>query len=288
MNGDGSPGKATSYQNIHIQHFHAVPTYIKKEHKHLLEHPLPAGQTDLKVEIHHGHKQDPGYAYINNNDESFTFNNAHLHHSEHSEAEQPANENSEVLLQQQSPYEASKTAVQEQYSHQNLEAQNQQYPYQEQESVADIPQQVQEEIQQQYHYPNSEIQSQQLSAYQDSESAVQQSNEDPRSNKNLHTDTRQHSVVNPSSFAAQDQTGYVQYQIKEQNQDALQHQLQEQDHAQQPQFYYANVQQGYQPITDVPRPNQQQYQLVAQDSRQYLRDDYNYPERDLSQYNTNE
>lgn len=52
--------KATSYQSIHFQHFHPVPTYIKKEDKHLFEHPLPAGKTVSKVEIHHGDKHYPG------------------------------------------------------------------------------------------------------------------------------------------------------------------------------------------------------------------------------------
>lgn len=59
---DGDHGKATSYQSINFQHFHAVPTYVKKEDSHLLKHPLPAGHTGAKVEVHHGGKHDHGYA----------------------------------------------------------------------------------------------------------------------------------------------------------------------------------------------------------------------------------
>lgn len=56
-----------------MQHFHAVPTYIKKEDKHLLEHPLPAGKTITKVEIQHGDKHDPGYAYVSGSDDSHVY-----------------------------------------------------------------------------------------------------------------------------------------------------------------------------------------------------------------------
>lgn len=45
-----------------MEHFHAVPTYIKKEDKQLLEHPISLGKTASKVEVHHGDKHDPGYA----------------------------------------------------------------------------------------------------------------------------------------------------------------------------------------------------------------------------------
>lgn len=47
-----------------MEHFHAVPTYIKKEYKHLLEHPVPSGKSSSKVEIHHGGKHDSGYALV--------------------------------------------------------------------------------------------------------------------------------------------------------------------------------------------------------------------------------
>ncbi|XP_017777703.1 PREDICTED: uncharacterized protein LOC108563518 [Nicrophorus vespilloides] len=54
---------ATSYQNFHMEHFHAVPTYIKKEDKQYLEHPISRGKTSSSVKVHHGHdKHDPGYA----------------------------------------------------------------------------------------------------------------------------------------------------------------------------------------------------------------------------------
>lgn len=54
--------KATSYQSFHMEHFHPVPTFIKKEHLKLLEHPISIGKTSNKIEIHHGDKHDPGYA----------------------------------------------------------------------------------------------------------------------------------------------------------------------------------------------------------------------------------
>lgn len=54
--------KATSYQSIHMEHYHAVPTYLKKEDKHLVDHPISLGKTSAKVEVHHGDKHDPGYA----------------------------------------------------------------------------------------------------------------------------------------------------------------------------------------------------------------------------------
>lgn len=51
-----------------------MPTYIKKEDKHLLEHPLPAGKTVSKVEIHHGDKHYPGKA----NFEKYNFKNRYF------------------------------------------------------------------------------------------------------------------------------------------------------------------------------------------------------------------
>lgn len=60
-------GKATSYQSIKFEHFHAVPTYIKKEHQHLLEHPVAVGESSSDVKIHHGDKHDHGYAVTNVN-----------------------------------------------------------------------------------------------------------------------------------------------------------------------------------------------------------------------------
>ncbi|CAH1370563.1 hypothetical protein MTP99_012125 [Tenebrio molitor] len=65
--------RATSYQNIHIEHFHPVPTYIRKEDKHLLEHPISLGTSSSKVEVHHGDKHDHGYAFAS------AENNAHGH-----------------------------------------------------------------------------------------------------------------------------------------------------------------------------------------------------------------
>lgn len=59
---DGHHHQATSYQSIHMEHFHPIPTYAKKEDMHYLEHPVSEGKTESKVEVHHGSKHEPGYA----------------------------------------------------------------------------------------------------------------------------------------------------------------------------------------------------------------------------------
>ncbi|CAG4961869.1 unnamed protein product [Colias eurytheme] len=53
---------AKSHQSIKFEHFHPVPVYIKKEHSHLLKHPLEKGQSESNLkQIHpetqhaHGH-----------------------------------------------------------------------------------------------------------------------------------------------------------------------------------------------------------------------------------------
>ncbi|KAK5643374.1 hypothetical protein RI129_007219 [Pyrocoelia pectoralis] len=61
---DHHSAKATSYQSFHMEHFHAVPTYIKKEFNHLLEQPLSVGKTESNVEVQHGEKYD--HAIANN------------------------------------------------------------------------------------------------------------------------------------------------------------------------------------------------------------------------------
>lgn len=54
---------AKSHQSIKFEHFHPVPVYVKKEHHHLLDHPLEKGKSehDLKL-IHpeHEHKHGGG------------------------------------------------------------------------------------------------------------------------------------------------------------------------------------------------------------------------------------
>ena len=65
--------RATSYQNIHIEHFHPVPTYVKKEDVHLLKHPISLGTSSSKVEVHHGDKHDHGYGFATSD------NNIHGH-----------------------------------------------------------------------------------------------------------------------------------------------------------------------------------------------------------------
>lgn len=53
---------AKSHQSIKFEHFHPVPVYVKKEHSHLLKHPLEKGKSELQLkqihpetEHHHGH-----------------------------------------------------------------------------------------------------------------------------------------------------------------------------------------------------------------------------------------
>lgn len=292
VNGDGSPGKATSYQNIHIQHFHAVPTYIKKEDKHLLEHPLPAGQTAVKFEIHHGDKQDPGYAYVSDDDDSHAFNDAPLDNPQHSEAEESAYQDAETSIQQQSLHQNSKPVLQHQHDSQAV---IQQSPYEEQDSASYVPQLTQAQIhQQQYDYQDSGLQLQQLSAYQDSEGGAQENSQNINGNQHLYTDTKQHAVVDHTSFPVQDQTRYTPYQLREQNLDTFHHQPQEQGEnnypQQQTQFYFSNIQHEYHPVTeDASGTNQHQYQLVPQVNSQYLSSHhFGYPEKGLSQYKTNE
>ncbi|KAB0799485.1 hypothetical protein PPYR_07365 [Photinus pyralis] len=65
---DQHSSKATSYQSFHMEHFHAVPTYIKKEYIHLLDHPVSVGKTASNVEVHHGAAHDHGYAIAENHD----------------------------------------------------------------------------------------------------------------------------------------------------------------------------------------------------------------------------
>lgn len=53
---------AKSHQSVKLEHFHPVPVYVKKEHSHLLKHPLEKGhsahnlkQVHPKTEHHHGY-----------------------------------------------------------------------------------------------------------------------------------------------------------------------------------------------------------------------------------------
>ncbi|KAJ2951781.1 hypothetical protein O0L34_g13946 [Tuta absoluta] len=52
---------AKSHQSIQFEHFHPVPVYVKKEHSHLLHHPLEKGKSEHNLkqihpetEHHHG------------------------------------------------------------------------------------------------------------------------------------------------------------------------------------------------------------------------------------------
>ncbi|GBP96629.1 hypothetical protein EVAR_69731_1 [Eumeta japonica] len=44
---------AKSHQSIKFEHFHPVPVYIKKEHSHLLEHPLEKGKSEQNLKLIH-------------------------------------------------------------------------------------------------------------------------------------------------------------------------------------------------------------------------------------------
>ncbi|RVE46979.1 hypothetical protein evm_008363 [Chilo suppressalis] len=44
---------AKSHQSIKFEHFHPVPVYVKKEHKHLLEHPLEKGKSEQNLKQIH-------------------------------------------------------------------------------------------------------------------------------------------------------------------------------------------------------------------------------------------
>lgn len=53
---------AKSHQSVKLEHFHPVPVYVKKEHAHLLKHPLEKGKSEHgikllhpKTEHHHGY-----------------------------------------------------------------------------------------------------------------------------------------------------------------------------------------------------------------------------------------
>ncbi|XP_049874868.1 uncharacterized protein LOC126372977 [Pectinophora gossypiella] len=51
---------AKSHQSIKFEHFHPVPVYVKKEHSHLLKHPLEKGKSEQNLkqihpETHHHH-----------------------------------------------------------------------------------------------------------------------------------------------------------------------------------------------------------------------------------------
>ena len=61
--------RPTSYQSIQFEHQHAVPTYIKKEHQQLLDHPLPFGKTSSNIEVNH----DYGYGSSNSDESKGSF-----------------------------------------------------------------------------------------------------------------------------------------------------------------------------------------------------------------------
>lgn len=44
---------AKSHQSIKFEHFHPVPVYVKKEHSHLLKHPLEKGKSEQNLKQIH-------------------------------------------------------------------------------------------------------------------------------------------------------------------------------------------------------------------------------------------
>ncbi|XP_045499970.1 glycine-rich cell wall structural protein [Colias croceus] len=56
---------AKSHQSIKFEHFHPVPVYIKKEHSHLLKHPLEKGQSESNLkQIHPETQQAHGHGLV--------------------------------------------------------------------------------------------------------------------------------------------------------------------------------------------------------------------------------
>lgn len=48
---------AKSHQSIKFEHFHPVPVYVKKEHSHLLKHPLEKGHSEQNLKQIHPETQ---------------------------------------------------------------------------------------------------------------------------------------------------------------------------------------------------------------------------------------
>ncbi|XP_023950720.2 heterogeneous nuclear ribonucleoprotein A2 homolog 1 [Bicyclus anynana] len=48
---------AKSHQSIKFEHFHPVPVYVKKEHSHLLKHPLEKGKSEQNLKQIHPEAQ---------------------------------------------------------------------------------------------------------------------------------------------------------------------------------------------------------------------------------------
>lgn len=48
---------AKSHQSIKFEHFHPVPVYVKKEHSHLLKHPLEKGTSEQNLKQIHPEAQ---------------------------------------------------------------------------------------------------------------------------------------------------------------------------------------------------------------------------------------
>lgn len=56
---------AKSHQSIKFEHFHPVPVYVKKEHSHLLHHPLEKGKSEQALkQIHPETQQNHGHGLV--------------------------------------------------------------------------------------------------------------------------------------------------------------------------------------------------------------------------------
>ncbi|XP_011555399.2 uncharacterized protein LOC105386511 [Plutella xylostella] len=76
---------AKSHQSIKFEHFHPVPVYVKKEHSHLLHHPLEKGKSEQELKQVHPeteHKYGGGLVL-----EDHRFNTDHFAGIEHGASE---------------------------------------------------------------------------------------------------------------------------------------------------------------------------------------------------------
>lgn len=72
---------AKSHQSIKFEHFHPVPVYVKKEHSHLLKHPLEKGKSEHNLkQIHPETEHKHGGGLVLEDHRLDTEHFAHGHH----------------------------------------------------------------------------------------------------------------------------------------------------------------------------------------------------------------
>ncbi|VVD05063.1 unnamed protein product [Leptidea sinapis] len=72
---------AKSHQSIKFEHFHPVPVYVKKEHSHLLKHPLEKGHSEQNLkQVHPETQHNHGYGLVLEDHRENTDHHAQLHH----------------------------------------------------------------------------------------------------------------------------------------------------------------------------------------------------------------